>query len=40
VGVSLWLIYGILVMDIPVIFANSVTLIFASTVLILKLKYG
>jgi MtN3 and saliva related transmembrane protein len=39
VGVFLWLIYGILIKDLPVILANAVTLIFASTILALKLKY-
>ncbi len=38
-GVLLWLIYGILLKNPPMIFANIVTLILASTVLILKIKY-
>lgn len=40
VGVFLWLIYGLLVNDVPVIVANLFTEIFALTVLIAKLKYG
>jgi MtN3 and saliva related transmembrane protein len=38
-GVFLWIVYGILVGDIPVIIANFVTFILASTILWLKLKY-
>lgn len=38
-GVFLWLAYGISIADIPIIIANSVTAIFASIVLIMKLKY-
>jgi len=38
-GVLLWLIYGISVNDIPLIIANSITLIFALTILIMKIRY-
>ena len=38
-GVLLWLTYGITVNDIPLIIANSVTLIFALTILIMKIRY-
>ena len=40
VGVSLWLVYGILLGAWPVIIANAVTLGLASTILTLKLRYG
>jgi MtN3 and saliva related transmembrane protein len=39
-GVFLWLIYGILIDALPIILANTVTLILSSAILILKLKYG
>lgn len=39
VGVVLWLVYGIMVMDIPVIAANFVTLLLSSTLLVFKLKF-
>ncbi len=39
-GVFLWLVYGIIIEDIPLILANSLTLLFAAVVLILKLKNG
>lgn len=39
VGVGLWLTYGILIDDVPVIFANVVTLILASTLLFFKLRW-
>lgn len=38
-GVLLWLIYGILIKDVPVVAANAVTLVFALIILIYKLKY-
>ncbi len=38
-GVLLWLIYGILVRDIPVIAANMLTLLLASTLLYFKLRF-
>lgn len=38
-GVVLWIIYGTLVQDLPVIATNLATFILASTVLVLKLKY-
>jgi MtN3 and saliva related transmembrane protein len=38
-GVVLWLAYGILVHDIPVIVANLMTLILASTLLFFKLSF-
>jgi MtN3 and saliva related transmembrane protein len=38
-GVILWLVYGIMVNDIPVIAANFVTLILASSLLFFKLRF-
>ncbi|GAL30430.1 hypothetical protein JCM19239_6911 [Vibrio variabilis] len=38
-GVALWLIYGLLVIDLPIIIANAITLILASIILILKIKH-
>lgn len=38
-GVMLWLIYGFLVQDIPVIAANMITLMLSSTLLFFKLRY-
>jgi len=39
-GIALWLIYGLLSKDLPLIYANSLSLIFVSALLALKLKYG
>ena len=39
-GVFLWLVYGILIKDLPVIIANAITLLFTSTILIFKIKYN
>nr|WP_294894314.1 SemiSWEET transporter [uncultured Pedobacter sp.] len=38
-GVTLWLIYGISINDLPVAIANGVTLIFAGSILYFKIKY-
>jgi MtN3 and saliva related transmembrane protein len=39
-GVALWLTYGILLAAWPIIIANSVTLLIAGAVLVMKLKFG
>lgn len=38
-GVSLWLVYGIMMRSAPLIFANFVTLALSLTVLGLKIRY-
>jgi len=38
-GIILWLIYGIFMKDMPIILANSLTLVFASMILFFKIKY-
>jgi MtN3 and saliva related transmembrane protein len=39
-GLVLWLIYGLLIWNLPIIAANSVILAFTLVILILKMKYG
>jgi MtN3 and saliva related transmembrane protein len=39
-GVSMWLIYGLLVKSAPIIVANAVTLVLNLVILRFKLKYG
>ncbi|MEM2935503.1 MAG: SemiSWEET transporter [Candidatus Thermoplasmatota archaeon] len=39
-GIFLWLIYGILTEDFPIILANSITLVLSLTILLFKIKYG
>ena len=39
IGVLSWLVYGIIISDLPIILANAVTLILSLFILILKLKY-
>lgn len=39
-GVLLWLIYGILNNDLPIILSNAITLLLATTLLVLKLRHG
>lgn len=38
-GVFCWLIYGVLMRDIPIIAANLITFIFSFTILVLKIRY-
>ena len=38
-GVVLWLVYGFLVQDVPLIAANFITLMLASTLLVFKFRY-
>jgi MtN3 and saliva related transmembrane protein len=40
VGIVLWLIYGLMIVDLPLIIANSITLCLASAILVTKLRYG
>ena len=39
-GIILWLIYGLMLKDIPLIASNAVTLVFSGTILGLKLRHG
>ena len=39
-GVSLWLIYGLLISSWPVVISNLITLALSGTVLVLKIKHG
>ncbi|HWK98143.1 MAG TPA: SemiSWEET transporter [Pseudolabrys sp.] len=39
-GIVLWLAYGVLIGDVPLIVANGVTLCLAGTILALKLRHG
>ena len=38
-GIALWLIYGLLRDDVPVIIANGITLVLSVTILSLKMRY-
>jgi MtN3 and saliva related transmembrane protein len=39
-GVGLWLVYGILANDAPIIFANGLTFVLVAAILAMKLRYG
>lgn len=39
-GIVLWLIYGLMLNDLPLILSNAVTLVFSGTILGLKLRHG
>ena len=38
-GVSLWLVYGIIISDLPIILANAVTLLLILSIVIMLKKY-
>jgi MtN3 and saliva related transmembrane protein len=39
-GVALWLVYGIFHRSVPIMAANFITLLLASYILLMKLRYG
>jgi MtN3 and saliva related transmembrane protein len=39
-GVALWLAYGLILGDVPLVAANGVTLLLAGSILVLKLRHG
>lgn len=39
VGIGLWLVYGLAIQDLPLIAANSISLILSATILAYKIKY-
>ncbi len=39
-GVALWLVYGLLTSDLPLILSNTVTLALVGSILLLKLRHG
>lgn len=40
IGIVLWLAYGLLLRDVPLIASNAVTLMLSGTILGLKLRHG
>lgn len=40
VGISLWLLYGFLIKEFPVILANTVSLFLIGLIIIMKIRYG
>ena len=40
VGVVLWLAYGLLIGNAPIILSNAISLVLVTTILALKLRYG
>lgn len=40
VGIILWLVYGLVIGETPVIAANAVAILLVSTVLVLKIRFG
>lgn len=40
VGVALWLVYGLTLGAWPVVVANTITLVLALSILVMKLRYG
>ena len=40
IGVFLWVIYGIMIKEFPIIIANGTSLILTVSILVLKIKHG
>jgi len=40
IGILLWLIYGLLLQNLPIILANGITIIFVWIILVLKIRGG
>lgn len=40
IGTLLWLLFGLLSNNIPIVVANAITLVFAVIILIYKIKFG
>lgn len=40
VGIFLWLVYGLLLRDVPLIASNAITVLLSGTILALKLRHG
>jgi MtN3 and saliva related transmembrane protein len=40
IGLIFWLSYGIMVTSIPIIAANTLSIVLISTILVMKIKYG
>lgn len=40
IGVSLWVVYGVMIGGVPVIIANAITLALALALLAMKLRFG
>lgn len=38
-GITLWLVYGLLIGDLPLIVANAVTLVLAAAILVAKIRF-
>ena len=39
VGIALWLVYGLMLSAWPIVIANVITLVLASLILVMKLRY-
>jgi MtN3 and saliva related transmembrane protein len=39
-GVFAWLLYGIMIEDLPIVVANTVTLVLAGSILVMKIRNG
>jgi MtN3 and saliva related transmembrane protein len=40
VGIALWLVYGVMIQAWPVVIANVITFALASSILVMRLRYG
>lgn len=40
VGISLWIVYGVMIASPPIIITNAITLLLAGAVLVMKIRFG
>ena len=40
VGILMWFIYGVMLQNIPLIFANGITLVLVGSIIVAKLRFG
>lgn len=38
-GVFLWFVYGVFLLNVPLILANGITFLFTATILVMKMKF-
>lgn len=40
IGIIGWLVYGIMIKDLPIVMANGISILFTAPILFLKIKHG
>ena len=40
IGIVMWFVYGLLIVNIPLIFANAVTMVLVGSIVVAKIRFG